>query len=166
MWKRRRARLALVVGVFLSSSASAADRVPSALVADLLAWIGANSGYDVTPIEPQAVEIVFCEPGERIAYEGGNVVVPAEVRGLYDPARTTITLVRPWSVDEPMDVSTLLHELVHRLQWSQRAWPCVGAPELEAYRLQDRWLREHAVRADFDWVRITLQASCPRDVHP
>jgi hypothetical protein len=60
----------------------------------------------------------------------------------------------------------LLHELVHAVQFDNRSWDCLGAPEWQAYKMQEAWLAEHGISADFDWLLIYMQSRCPRDIHP
>jgi hypothetical protein len=69
--------------------------------------------------------------------------------------------VQPWSPDSLVDRSVLLHELVHDVQLRNRDWDCTGAPEWEAYRLQDLWLQEHGVILPFDWPAIRRLSECP-----
>lgn len=88
------------------------------------------------------------------------------LRGLYDPDRTEILLVRPWNPRDAEDVSVLLHELVHHRQ-APHYWYCPAAQELPAYRLQETWLAEQGLSAEINWVAVVLDAGCtPRDIHP
>jgi hypothetical protein len=88
------------------------------------------------------------------------------LRGLYDPDRSEILLVRPWDPRDAGDVSVLLHELVHHRQ-APHHWYCPAAQELPAYRLQQAWLAERGLSADVNWVAVVLDAGCTRrDIHP
>ncbi len=108
--------------------------------------------------------------------DAGPVTVPTSTRfdthgkksrGFYDPDRRTIWLVRPWSPHDPLDVSVLLHELIHHRQTSAKHWYCAGAQELPAYRLQQAWLAEFGLEAKVNWIEVVLEAGCtPRDIHP
>ncbi len=87
-------------------------------------------------------------------------------RGLYDPDSRTIYLAAPWNPRDAADASVLLHELVHHRQ-APHHWYCPGAQEEAAYRLQDEWLRIRGLKADVNWIAVTLEAGCtPRDIHP
>ncbi|MBV6636712.1 MAG: hypothetical protein KI788_12510 [Mameliella sp.] len=98
--------------------------------------------------------------GTSASRQGGRT------RGLYDPESSTVYLIRPWDPRNPFDASVLLHELVHHRQAEAGHWYCPGAQELPAYRLQDAWLGEMALRADVNWIAVVLEASCPRrDIH-
>ncbi|MBE9640574.1 DUF6647 family protein [Salipiger mangrovisoli] len=87
-------------------------------------------------------------------------------RGLYDPNRSEVLLVRPCDPHEADDVAVLLHELVHHRQ-APHHWYCPAAQELPAYRLQEAWLSEQGRAVDVNWLAVVLDAGCtPRDIHP
>lgn len=161
--------LALILALVLPMAAQACPQavplaVSPATTAKLVRWIEAHSPYSADNLGPP--EILLCQTGEVIAYEGRNVLVSRKLRAAYDTADGRIFLVAPWSADDPRDLSSLLHELVHRLQFHAHKWPCPQATEPEAYRLQKLWLTEHGISAGFDWVRIYVNARCPNDAHP
>lgn len=139
-------------------------RVDPGLSATLTRWIAAHSAYLVEDLGPPT--ILICRPGEAIGYAGREVIVSRNLRAAYDIANDRIFLVAPWSAGNPENVAALLHELIHRLQFHQRSWPCPQAAEPEAYRLQALWLRAQGIAADFDWLRITVEARCPGGPHP
>ncbi len=136
------------------------------LVERLIRWIGAETDYDIaaTLAEPPAIQ--YCHTGEIIAYEGREVLIDETLRAAYDVTARRIYLVLPWDADAVFDRSVLLHELVHDIQLRNRDWPCTGAPEWEAYKLQEKWLLPQGVEHDFDWLHIYFQSRCPRDIHP
>ena len=78
----------------------------------------------------------------------------------FDHTNRHIYLVRPWSLFNVFDQSTLLHEMIHDIQLSNREWDCLGAPELEAYLLQDKWLQEHGIYHQFNWPAIIRMSQC------
>jgi hypothetical protein len=132
----------------------------------LIEWIGDNSDYDVCEFLEDPPDITFCECGETIRYEGREIIVHESVKGVYDLEINRITLVRPWDRQDLLNVSTLLHELVHVVQYHSRKWACWHATEWEAYELQEKWLLERGIDPGFNWVEIRLLSSCtPRDVH-
>ena len=141
----------------------AAPRVPEALLDGLVGWIALHTMYDVGQTWRNPPEIVFCEVGEIIAYEGRGLLVDPALRAAYDKPARRIHLVEPWSADSLIDRSILLHELIHDVQLLNRDWPCIGAPEWEAYRLQDQWLQEQGVILPFDWPAIRRLSDCPED---
>ncbi len=123
-----------------------ADRRPSpGQVRALLGWIGRNAGYDVGPALADPPAIRFCSTGETIEYEDRRVVVDRRLRAAYDVERRAIDLVRPWRPDDVRDRGTLLHELIHHVQLTSRAWSCWGKAEWQAYKLQEAWLAEQGV---------------------
>lgn len=137
-----------------------------ALAGDLLDWIAANTVYDVTETRAALPWIAFCAPGDVLSYEGAPVLVDPHLEAAYDAKARTIHLVDPWTPEDPFARSVLLHELIHDVQLLNRDWPCLGAPEWEAYKLQEQWLLEHGIEHDFDWLYIYFTSKCPRDVHP
>lgn len=164
----------LVAGLIQATQAQC-DRLPpaspeennlTAIVTELLRWIGRNSDYDVTAFVDDPPEVSFCDPGETLVYEGRPIAVHEPVKGIYDIEIQRITLVRPWSRKDLLNISTLLHELVHHVQYESREWACWHATEWEAYKLQERWLRERGIDPGFNWVEIYLLSRCtPRDIH-
>ena len=145
-------------------SRALATTVPAATTAALVRWIEAHSPYSADGLGPP--HIVLCHVGQMIDYEGHDVTVKRKFRAAYDPINDRIFLVTPWSTAKPRNLSYLLHELVHRLQFHARKWRCLRAAEPEAYHLQQRWLAEHGIKAHFNWLRIYLRARCPSDSHP
>lgn len=141
-------------------------RVPAGLVSELLTWIGQASDYDVTEALADPPSVTFCPPGEIIAYEDTALRVGDDIRGAYDWPGRRVILVEPWDASRDRDVSVLLHELIHHVQLGARDWECVGAPEWEAYKLQERWLAARGIDPEFDWLQIYMISRCPSDVHP
>jgi hypothetical protein len=136
-------------------------QVYQALYADLVGWIALHTVYDVARTWYEPPEIVFCAVGEVIDYEGRDLLVDPALRAAFDLPARRILIVLPWSPDGLIDRSILLHELIHDVQLHSREWDCLGAPEWEAYRLQDLWLQEHGVILPFDWPAIRRLSECP-----
>ncbi|MGC9420582.1 MAG: DUF6647 family protein [Rhodovulum sp.] len=147
-------------------ASAATQAVPAGLVDALLVWIGAATGYDVAPSRAAPPEIAFCATGDWIDYEDSKVLVDEHLRAVYDWPGRRVLLVAPWDADDLRDRSILLHELIHQVQLANRDWPCLQAPEWEAYKLQERWLNEHGIDPEFDWLQIYFLSRCPRDIHP
>ena len=135
--------------------------VPDKLITDLTAWIAIHTMYDVSELHRSPPEIAFCSVGDWIDYEEGGLRVEPELRAAYNHPSDSVYLVLPWSADNPYDRSVLLHELIHDVQLANRDWPCVGAPELEAYMLQAEYLGAYGIDPGFDWRSIFLLSLCP-----
>lgn len=142
------------------------DSVPADVMTDLVGWIADHTDYDVAKTLADAPQVVFAKQGKSIAYEGREEAIGHQLRAAYDMLLRRIYLIRPWSVSNIRDQSTLLHELVHDVQHQNRRWSCLGEPEWQAYKLQEAWLAEHGVQSDFNWTQIFFLSRCPRDIHP
>ncbi|SLN11521.1 hypothetical protein ROJ8625_00268 [Roseivivax jejudonensis] len=136
----------------------------TALVSTLEAWLDAQSPW---PRRAAAPDVRLLSPWQAAARRGATASVQrGRLRGLYDPDRAEILLVRPWDPRSAEDVSVLLHELVHHRQ-APHHWYCPAAQELPAYRLQAGWLADQGLEADVNWIAVALDAGCtPRDIHP
>ena len=173
-------RLCLVWLALLPDPAAASTNPPPSADADcvepgapdtefllkLLDWIGEATDYPVTGLRDDLPAISFCRTGQTIAYEGHDMIVDRSLNAAYDALDKRIWLVLPWSAEDTRQVSILLHELVHHVQFQSRDWPCPQASEEEAYRLQHQWLAEHGLASGFNWFVIWMRARCPREVHP
>lgn len=143
-----------------------ASNVDAELIDGLIDWIGGNSDYDVSLLRTAPPDVFVCDSGDDIDYEGRDLIVDPELRGLYDLVNHRIVLTEPWDPGDPRHLSTLLHELIHAVQWASKDWRCIGEPEWEAHKLQETWLAEQGIDAGFDWLGIYLRSNCPRDIHP
>ncbi len=140
--------------------------VAGAVIADLVKWIGDHTDYDVSKTLMEPPSVSFCDEGTELYYEGEMIIVDPMLRAAYDMRDRHIYLVRPWKVSSVRDLSALLHELVHDVQYLNREWPCKGKSEWEAYKLQDAWLSEQGLESEFNWLQIFMLSRCPRDIHP
>lgn len=140
--------------------------IDDAVVRELLVWIGAHSDYDISSALRDPPRLRFCDTGEVLDYEGHEIVVDAAMRAAYDLQERMIYLVRPWDAAKIEHRASLLHELIHDLQFAQRRWRCSVEPEWEAYKLQDAWLREQGVESGFSWLKIQMLSTCPQGIHP
>lgn len=128
---------------------AAAAQVPSQTLIDALtAWLVAEQGLPMPPSRPQVVFASVSEiaalrdPGLRLDRQAERR--PAGGRGtvsVYDPATRTIVLPTGWTGRTPVELSVLVHELVHHLQTSAgMRFGCVAESEEAAYAAQERWL--------------------------
>lgn len=128
---------------------------------ELIAWIAMNTSYDLFVVYTDPPTISFCEVGEVIEYEHADLLVDAVLLAALDREKRHIFLTYPWSPMNYFDQSVLLHELIHDVQLQNQDWDCVGAPEWEAYQLQDKWLFEHGIIHQFNWPMIKRLSLCP-----
>lgn len=139
-------------------------RVPAAvgesLFNQLIAWIALNTTYDLTPVYADPPTLSFCRVGEIIDYEHSDLLVDKALLAAFDRDRRHIFLTHPWSPLSYFDQSVLLHELIHDAQLQNREWDCAGAPEREAYLLQDKWLIARGIDHPFDWQKIARLSRC------
>ncbi|MBE9640984.1 DUF6647 family protein [Salipiger mangrovisoli] len=136
----------------------------SVLVETLETWLDARAPWPRKASEP---EVRLISQSSADARSSPRFAGTGPTRGLYDAETDTIYLVRPWDRRDPVDVSILLHEIVHHRQDGAQHWVCPEAQELSAYRLQDAWLAELGLQADVNWIAIVLASGCsPHDIHP
>jgi len=154
------------VGAAIQASKMRKDVVLADVVAELINWIGEHTHYDISPTLADPPYVSFSDAGQEILYEGRHFVLGSSFRAVYDVETRIIYLLRPWSFSNIFDKSTLLHELVHDVQYQNRTWSCAGKSEWQAYKLQEAWLSERGVESGFNWVQILIQSRCPHDVHP
>jgi hypothetical protein len=85
-----------------------------------------------------------------------------EVLAAYDPDTKTILLPERWSGSTPTELSILVHEMVHHLQYvAGTKYACLQAREELAYAAQDKWLHlfKHDLEKDFEIDGFTLLVS-------
>ena len=127
---------------------------------ELVGWIALNTSYDLSRTYNDPPTLSFCAIGDIVAYEEHDLLIERGLLAALDYPRRHVFLVEPWSGDSLFDLSLVLHELIHDAQLSNRTWACLREPELEAYMLQDKWLREHGIEYPFDWSAIMEMSRC------
>lgn len=147
-----------------SSVAGAETRsIQTELVEDLHHWIDTKT---TLPAADTPAIIVFVDAQDVAEPSEMASMIGSLPRGLYDPETGTITLVQPWSADNPQDVAVLLHELVHHRQDGKHFY-CEAAKEHVAYHIQKNWLAERDLGLNVNWIAVVLASSCAaRDIHP
>lgn len=127
------------------------------LVAALLLWIGAHTGYRVTDIPLPEVRVVSARELTREYYEDApstyaRPVVDDRVLALYDPNHAPHGIIYLRNDLPPHDIlfqERLLHELVHHVQHvngMHRRYKCPAQGEREAYVLGGKFLKESGAR--------------------
>lgn len=147
-----------------------------ALLAAIAAWLSENFQLPATKelpaivLVPQA-RMLALRHRETVSNEepGGSPAASGEesgsIVGLYDALRRTIYLTEGWHGDTPVEVSVLVHEMVHFLEdVGRQTFECPQAQERLAYAAQERWLAlsGHSLEKDFEVDAFTLlvRSSC------
>jgi len=90
----------------------------------------------------------------RAMPDGGS-----EIMAVYEPALETIYLPEGWRGTTPAEMSVLVHELVHHLQYrAQLKFACPQEREKVAYAAQARWLEQfgRSLFSEFETDPMTL----------
>lgn len=110
---------------------------------DQTAWLEANTAYAAPPLPTISLE---SQPRLKArCFPGFPAHLVPRVMGVYDPDEAAIHVHEGFDPDDLIDMSYLLHELVHHfqvhsLEVAQQV--CRGTLEGEAIRLQLAWLEE------------------------
>lgn len=156
----------LAAGYLHAEEDCAAPESPVSVSRDVLdeltGWIALHTDYDVSQLYHAPPEISFCGVGDIIDYESSTILVEPFLKAAYDLPNRHIYLVAPWSEKEPFDRSVLLHEMIHDVQLSNQQWECIGAPEMEAYLLQAKYLEGFGIIPNFNWQQIYALSRCPK----
>ena len=132
------------------------------VMALLLTWIGANSGYDVNLVLPNISMTNAYNICANYGIDNKGQCEAAKLKGYYNK-ELTIYLPTEFNPQDHADRSRLIHELVHYVQWAnnKHKTTCLGHLEVEAYELQDQWRVAHNLNESLDPFRkIMLEASC------
>ncbi|MEQ6917523.1 DUF6647 family protein [Halomonas aquatica] len=119
------------------------------------AWLAASTEYR----EPDLPGVRFESQAalQQRCFPAFPENLDVRVRGAYDPAEGNIYLDDDLDLSSPVELSYLLHELVHHFQVHNRediSARARGRLEGEAYRLQLRWLGESGV--DDPWGALGI----------
>ncbi|ACJ01157.1 DUF6647 family protein [Rhodospirillum centenum] len=143
--------LAAAVPPVQGARAGEGRQVPPGVVAPLLDWVGRHTGRPglVPPVViasrqallrlDRAAQLAGTDERLRAAYVPGVVILDSDT----------------WSPADPVELSYLVHELVHHAQQlAGRGGDCRGRREEEAYRLQNLWLAERGLPPEHDpaWI--------------
>jgi hypothetical protein len=134
------------------ASQAVADDLTLTLAA-ITGWVASDMGLPV-PVELPRLAFIdpdrmtetlteqrrrHAEAGHALRAELGNLA--ADVVAFYNMQSRTLYLPLGWSAATPVELSLLVHEVVHHLQavHDQRL-PCPAARERQAFDTQARWL--------------------------
>jgi hypothetical protein len=140
---RKNIFLGLVLGFGLLGGAAQAEvadgtRIKPALVNQLLSWVTSQTGY-MAPSQPV---VVASEEKFQLVMKMKGVNY-ADARAMYIPGMVILDN-NTWEEEDPVQLSLLVHELVHHAQlFSKRKYACSDAKEYEAYVIQNKWLEQH-----------------------
>lgn len=130
-------------------------KVDAALVGSLLGWIEKQTGYHV-PNQPSVV--ASQEKFQMVMNMNG--VHYADARAMYIPGMVILDN-ESWEADDPVQLSLLVHELVHHAQlFSKRKYACSDAKEYEAYIVQNQWLEAHGEKPFASQAWIDEMSTC------
>jgi len=131
-------------------------------IAALLIWIGSQTGYDIRLQQPNIVMTEHFNMCQLYGIKHKKSCEILKLKGFYNKD-LTIYLHPNFTINNKIDKARLVHELVHYVQWynAKNKTTCLGELEVEAYRLQDKWLESVglAPRAD-EFKLVMLAASC------
>lgn len=142
------------------------------LIATIVVWLSANFGLPEPANHPNVelvdqqdlieVRAAVLETEEEKAKLRAALGQDGDGHGfvaLYDDTSQTIYLPNDWSASSPVDVSILVHEMVHHLQNVEGIdYPCEEGREYPAYEAQQKWLANAgtSLEQEFELDAMTL----------
>lgn len=142
--------LIVSLSLLIAGVAGAVDReIEERIMLEHIDWLVENGGYEYNG-EPLP-DVVYGTQEQLTAYfygldryleEGDDLMA---VEGIFQSEdEGTIFLLDDFDWYNTEDLDTLVHELVHYLQYiSETTYSCSVAAELEAYRYQTEWMMEN-----------------------
>ncbi len=137
-----------------------------ALIAFLLSWIAANSNYQIDDIPHPTVIEMSAKDLTYEFYQGNSDVIPASgidarIKALYSwedgpngtiyilsREETELSLSQETGLENPLFQETLLHELVHHIQYVRGEYErfnCASEGEKLAYELGGKFFKQHNI---------------------
>lgn len=145
---------------------SESDHWRQALLTAISTWLSANFDLPAATTLP-AVEFVTPEKMAALRYRGLTSTGDQEghIVALYDGLRRTIYLPNGWRGATPVELSILVHEMVHHLQETEKqTFECPQARERLAYAAQERWLgltgSSLVKEFDIDAFTVLIRSGC------
>jgi len=142
--------LIVSLSLLIAGVAGAVDReTEEKIMLEHIDWLVENGGYEYN--DQPLPEVVYGTQEQLTAYfygldrylEEGDDLTPVE--GIFQSEdEGTIFLLDDFNWYNTADLDTLVHELVHYLQYiNEITYDCSVAAELEAYRYQTEWMMEN-----------------------
>lgn len=140
------------------------------LLTAIVLWLSANFGLPAGNDHPR-VQFASDAKLDAMRYKGllshqpnpsrgsGRTGKP-EMMSLYHAADKTIYLRQGWTGKTPAELSILVHEMVHHLQYLDgQKFACPAEQEKVAYQAQERWLNmfKRSLRSEFGIDDLTLK---------
>ena len=157
----------------------AARPITPALLMEIVTWLSTN--FDLPAIHDQP-RVEFASPLEIVTMRYKGFLPPTwrrdgmrepatladygrDVIAIYNDKTRTIFLPTGWTGAGPVDMSVLVHEMVHHLQnLAGMKFECPAARERVAYHAQNQWLKQfgHDLETDFqvDMLSLLVKTSC------
>lgn len=140
------------------------------LVTALMAWASAATGLAIPDRHPEIVRMTSCEMEQVVMREYANCEDDLVFGALYFSGR--MYLPPEWTPGTAYEVSVLLHELVHHMQYEAGLFDtvrCGGELEPLAYEVQIAFLEAANLdaMAELDTDEFTLRdrSMCAEDYH-
>ena len=151
--------LCMMMSLINPAQASVANGsvIPASVVEPVVQWVARETGTQI-PVLPQ----VIASRSRLIAALAAESNTPiGRPRSGYIPGTVIMDHVY-WDTDDALQMSLLVHELVHHAQifMKNAAWACPDARETLAYTLQNKWLAEHGHEPFVPQSWIDRVASC------
>lgn len=124
-------------------------KIDKGLVGNLMSWVVTQTGYQA----PNQPTVLASEEKFQLVMKMKGVHY-ADARAMYIPGMVILNNYT-WDEQDPVQISLLVHELVHHAQlFSKRKYACAEAKEYEAYTIQNKWLEAHGHRpfASQGWI--------------
>jgi hypothetical protein len=145
------------------------------LLSAIVLWLSLNYGLPASYEHPKVEQV----PANEIAFLRYRAFTPERRRevaaalaqsgnksravvAIYDDANRTIYLPDGWTGRTAAELSVLVHEMVHHLQFAgQLKFECPAQREAMAYDAQEKWLGLYgrSLASEFDLDAFTLKIS-------
>jgi hypothetical protein len=150
------------------------DSSMDALLTAIVLWLSANSNLPATFEHPA---IKFVPPSQMATLRYKTLISPQQrtsipvnknlsqlgnmrkVVAIYDNRRKIIYLSNKWTGRTAADISVIVHEMVHHLQYAAGVqYECPSEREKLAYEAQAKWLAlfGHSLESEFQIDRLTM----------